>query len=124
MENKFKPIKCTYYILFVTRYKRDFFVDTHLKELVLSGFREVEQSKLIELEEVRFSDYYVFIQCEGVPSKSPNQIVAALKRCGYQAILNAFPTLNSLWSRPFILSTEPLSQGQIEEFLSKIKTRG
>lgn len=121
---KLTIFKCTYYILLVTRYKREFFSDDNSKLLVVDGFKSIEEQGLIKNLEVNFGPCYAYVKCDGIPSKSPNQIVTALRRAGYQELLLAIPNLNSLWARPFLLKTIEISQGEIELFLQQIKKRG
>lgn len=124
MKLKKEPIQLIYYMVFVTRYKRNIFEDHELAELVKSSLLNLQEKGNMKVENLEIGSCYISLTCIGDPSKSPNQIVSYLKRICYQLMLEKIPHLNSLWARDVIISTSPVSNIDIVEFLRTIKRRG
>lgn len=80
-------IQITYYIVLVTRYKRPRFKDRRTLNLILDGFREVQNEGILNLINYIENESYLYLQCNCTPEKSPNQIVTALKRASFQRLL-------------------------------------
>lgn len=124
MERIIEPIKLTYYMVFVTRYKRTVFNDKESAELVKSALLNTQEKGFLEIKSLEMGECYVNLICDCDPSKSPNQIVSILKRASYQALLKKIPHLNSIWARDIILRTFPISENELKSFLMTIKRRG
>lgn len=120
----YEPNQLIYYMVFVTRYKRNIFEDREAAELVKQSLRNIQENGIMKVEIEEIGRCYISLKCIGDPSKSPNQIVSYLKRRCYQAMLEKMPHLNSLWSRDVIISTSPISNTIIIELLQTLKRRG
>ena len=88
------------------------------------GFTDIQHEGILQLVNMIEHESYLYLECNCSPAKSPNQIVTALKRASFQRLLQMKDDLNSFWARPFMLSTQTISEEHIEEFLKTLKSRG
>lgn len=84
----------------------------------------VEQELMVS--SVDFYSDTVILHLTSVPAMSPNDIVNGIKKLTSRVLREEFPLLSSmtsLWTRNYLVSTEPLDKETIDTFVSMQKKR-
>ena len=115
-----------YNIIFAPRYRRKLFLIKGFPEYLESLFKKRLEDKGLRLILFYAGDDYVNIRITG-NGDSPRDIAKDLKVFSSPLIMKDFPELSKMqqvWTKNSIISTEPITDEEIADFLNNQKKRG
>lgn len=116
-----------YEFVFCSRYGRKIFLDSRLHQRFIEVTQQICEENGLRLLACRTHEYWVHLRLEAPPELSPNDMLAKIRYGTSKTLRQEFEGLchlPSLWTRKYLVSTQPLNQATISLFLQAQKKRG
>lgn len=114
-----------YYFVFCSRYRRKIFDVPGLQQRLIELIKLYCVEKHLLLYHIEFYSDTVVLDISSVPTLSPSDIMNGIKKGTSKIIRDEFglSSMNSLWTRDFMVSTEPIPRESIDLYVSLQKKR-